>query len=510
MKIIHGWMLFLGLLTLGGCVVTPEPINPEKTAQRVMNDIDQMFKEQIPVSGEVSLYEAMARAVKYNIDHRLKMLSQVVKNRELDLSKYDLLPRLAASAGYKHRDNENASNSFSVSRGVESLETSTSQDKELWTAQAQVVWNVLDFGVSYLRQQQHADKVLIAEEQRRKVVQNIVQEVRQAYWRVVAAQEIEQNLHSAIRDIENALNTARRMKTDGLQRPIQTLEYRRDLLKTYRGLLKKSDELALAKADLARLMNLSPGTYYRVMPMPRKESSFTFNVQQLTSLQLAALRYRPELREMDYNARIVEKEGTIAKLELLPGLSFTLGGYYDDNSFLLNQSWAEAGVQVSYDLVKLATIPDVNALQDSRNKLVNLQRRALSSAILAQMELAVRSYLIAKKDYELSLSATDIENQRYRQYRAQGDTGMTARLELTQAKADMLLASLDQHFQYAQMQSQFGLILNSIGIDPLPQVVASHNLPALTSTMKRYFQEQLPKQLQEVLVEAKTMNVASK
>lgn len=266
MILIQGWRYYIvvavvvKIIFLNGCVVTPTPIDNEGINQRVSTDLEQMFKDQEPVSQIVSLYEAMARALKYNLAHRLKMLEHVVKNRELDVSRYDLLPSLAASAGYKHRDNVNASSSFSVSRGEQSLETSTSQDRELWNTQARIVWNVLDFGVSYLRQQQHANKVLIAEEQRRKVVQNIVQEVRKAYWRVVAAEQIEAQLDRVLHDIKYALSTAKKMQRNALQKPLLTLKYRRDLLKTLRNLVKKKAQLALAKADLARLMNVPPGT----------------------------------------------------------------------------------------------------------------------------------------------------------------------------------------------------------------------------------------------------------
>ncbi|MCX4029336.1 TolC family protein [Endozoicomonas sp. SM1973] len=492
----------IGVLALcvTGCVVTPKPIDKETINQRVTSDLEQMFKDQEPVRGEISLYEAMARALKYNLAHRLKMLDQVVKNRELDVSRYDLLPQLAASAGYKHRDNVNASSSFSVSRDTESLETSTSQDQELWNAQARIVWNVLDFGVSYLRQKQQANKVLIAEEQRRKVVQNIVQEVRHAYWRVVAAEQVEAKLKRVMREIEYALNTAKRMQHGALQKPLLTLKYRRDLLKTLRNLMKKKEQLSLAKADLSRLMNVPLGSRYQVAQPPlATNTAVAFSAHQLQKLQLAALSYRPELMEMDYKSRIVKKEGKIAKLDLLPGLSFNLGSYYDDNSFLLNQSWAEAGIQVSYDLMKLARIPDINLLHETRDKLVNMQRQALTSAVLSQVELSLRSYLAAKQDLEYSIWATDIEKQRYRQYQAASTSGVGERLELIQSQGDLLLAKLDQYYQYAEVQSEYGMVLNSLGIDPLPKTMISHDLTTLAKTLQHYFEKDLRQHVSQIV-----------
>ena len=60
----------------------------------------------------------------------------------------------------------------------ESLRPSTSQERERTLANLNFSWNALDFGVSYYRAQQKADQVLMAEERRRKVVQNVLQDVR--------------------------------------------------------------------------------------------------------------------------------------------------------------------------------------------------------------------------------------------------------------------------------------------------------------------------------------------
>ena len=42
--------------------------------------------------------------------------------------------------------------------------------------------------MSYFNARQQADRTLIAEEQRRKVVQGLIQDVRRAYWRAASAQ----------------------------------------------------------------------------------------------------------------------------------------------------------------------------------------------------------------------------------------------------------------------------------------------------------------------------------
>ena len=78
-----------------------------------------------------------------------------------------LLPRegggLAVAAGYSGRNNELASSSTSIESRRQSLEPSTSSERGLVSSQLALSWNVLDFGVSYIRALQASDRVLIAE-----------------------------------------------------------------------------------------------------------------------------------------------------------------------------------------------------------------------------------------------------------------------------------------------------------------------------------------------------------
>ena len=499
-KMRFGAVLILGLL-LVGCTVTPTPVLDDELNQRASLDLETMFAAQAPISQPIDLYEAIARALKYNLEYRVQVMAEGVSQRQLDTSRYDLLPQLAANAGYSHRDNVNASNSFSISRNVESLETSTSQEQELFNAQAQVVWNVLDFGVSYLRQQQTADQTLIATERRRKVVQNIIQDVRAAYWRVVAADRVVSQLSQMVAQIDQALQTAKQLQTEGIRSPLATLKFRRDLLKTYRVMVKRQDDLRLARLELARLMNLAPGQDYQVVIADEQPLALAASAVGLQQLQFAALTQRPELLELDYSARIADKEAMITNLSFLPGISFRVGSNYDDNSFLLNQNWFDTGVQVSFNLMRLASLPSSRALQAQQIALLDAQRQALTAAVLTQVNVALQSYAIAQRDYALSQRAAEIESQRTQQFTAQRQSGTGQQLELIQSQADTLLAMMDQHFQYVQLQGSYGLVLNSLGIDPLPVTVGSHDIATLSQEIQQYFEQSLPALIEQTVAQ---------
>ena len=111
------------------------------------------------------------------------------------LMQQDMLPKLMTDAGYRWRDNDSGGTSVGIEDRVVSLRPSTSEEREHLLADATFSWDVLDFGMSYYRAKQQADNVNIAEERRRKVLQNIVQEVRDAYWRALGEYASSHSLH---------------------------------------------------------------------------------------------------------------------------------------------------------------------------------------------------------------------------------------------------------------------------------------------------------------------------
>ncbi len=125
-------------------------------------------------------------------------MEQALSQQQLELARYDMLPQIAMSAGYVGRSNTSASSSRSVETGRQSLEPSTSLDQNRDVADLTMVWNVLDFGVSYVSAKQRADQRWIADERKRKVVHTVIQDVRSAYWRAVAAERLLGRIDSLI------------------------------------------------------------------------------------------------------------------------------------------------------------------------------------------------------------------------------------------------------------------------------------------------------------------------
>lgn len=467
---------------LGGCAVQPHALTAEERQASVTADRSAMFTQQEAVQGPITLEEAMARAIKYNLDHRLKLMEEAVSQRQLDLSSTELLPRLVASAGYTARDNEQASSSRDVVTGQQSLAPSTSSDRERRTADLGLSWNVLDFGVSYYQAQQQADRYLVSQERRRKVLHLLMQQTRQAYWQAVGAQQLEAKVEPVLQQARQALADSRKVEVERLRSPLEALTYQRQLIDIVRQLEAVRDELAQAKPRLASVMNLEPGRPYSVVPAGELQvPKVGLSTERMEE---TALLRRPELVEAQYNERIGLLETRKAVARLLPGIELNFGGHYDSNSYLVNQQWWDAGVRVSWNLLNVLNAGKIRGLAKAQLDVVQQQRLALNMAVLTQVHVARLEFQSKVRQYEMTQDLNSVE-QRILQYtRNAASASAQGKLEEIRASAAAMMAELRLYQSYGALQGAYGQVVATLGLDPLPSSVSGHDLKTLGDAVK--------------------------
>ncbi|WP_058546778.1 TolC family protein [Pseudomonas sp. NA13] len=468
-------------LVVSGCAVTSDPIERSVSEQRARTDLQNMYKDQEPLSGPLTLHQAMARAVKYNLEGRLKIMEEALAKRQLDLASFDMLPRMALDAGYVGRNNVNASSSQSVETGTQSLEPSTSQDRDREVADLTMVWNVLDFGVSYISAKQAGDQRLIVQERRRKVINTIVQDVRSAYWRAMAAERLLKQIDSLMARVEAARDNSQSMSEQRIGDPVQALGYQRSLIQATRQLEEQRRALSLAKTELATLINLPLGTELTLATQDE------YNIPELkvdlARLEQEALASRPELREQDYQTRITAAETRKAMLRLLPGLEFSAGGHYDSNSFLVEQGWADYGVKVTWNLFNVISAPAAIDVAKAGEEVAAARRQAMSIAVLAQLYVANANYREALRQFKTSQQLADIDGQIVGQLRNRYQAAGIGELDLIQGELNTLQADLRRDLAYADLRNAYGQIFASAGLDPLPNEVQSTQVQSIATAL---------------------------
>jgi outer membrane protein TolC len=469
---------------LAGCATRPEPISSSESAAFTENRVERLLAQQEPVAGAISLHEAMARAIKFNLDTRVEQAQAALKLKELDLSHYKMLPALVAGSGFTGRDNTSASSSQSIASGRQSLEPSTSSEKNLLSSDLTFSWNILDFGLSYVRAQQLADEALIAEEARRRVANRVIEDVRTAYWRAVTAERLASRMRGLEAQVQTALRDTRRQYGDVNVNPVTALTYERDLVEVRRQIQQVDSDLAVAKSQLAALMNLTPGTSFRLVDS-RAASVPTLNRTPADMLRIA-LNNRPEMREVQYRLRINEKETTAALLELLPGAQLYLGGNYDSNKFLFNNNWLAYGAKASWNLLKIVQYPARKASIDAQDAMLDERSMALTMAIMTQVHVSRARYVLAYRDLKTAADMLNVQNSLRAQIRSQIAVDRSGSQLLIKEELNALLAEVRFDLAHAQLQNAFASVYGALGLDP---VDSSVDLNADTKTVARQLEK---------------------
>ncbi|MBF0134781.1 MAG: TolC family protein [Magnetococcus sp. DMHC-1] len=481
-----GWILLL--ILPAGCIVKPQALTEAEQARLVEADELKMFENQPPLPETVTIYDAMARAISFNLDHRLKLMEEMLSRNQLDLTRAELLPGLLASAGYTSRSNAAASSSQSVQSGSISLESSTSQNRDHEQIDLSMTWNVLDFGVSYFRARQEADRLLITEERRRKVIQNLTREIRYAFWRAWGAQNLAQEITDALQQAEEARVALEQIAQERLRPPLEILRYRRSILEIVVQLEKLRDDMAMARIELSPLMNVPPGKTFKLAATEPPLTAFPSDMP-LAALERLALRNRPELREENYQARISSEETRKAIARLFPGLEMSLTGNYESNTFLVNQSWAEAGLRISWNLINLATAPWRLQWARSQEAVTETRRLALHMAILSQTHIAWRQYLTALQQYRRTMDLSTIDQAILHHVTTQQNNAAENRLEQIRNKVKAVLTRLQQNQALAQLENALGQLQVAVGADPVAMNTTDNDLKSLSENIEKNLTE---------------------
>ena len=467
---------------LAGCSVTPKPISQAEHKTRASNDAAKMFSAQAPVSGKISLAEATARAITYNMDYRLRMMEEAYAFGQLDVANFDMLPKVTASAGYTNRSNDGFSTSLSQD-GTVGTSYSASSERAVVTSKSGISWSVLDFGLSYFRAKQLADQTLVAEERRRKAVQNLVLDVRQAFWRAYVAQQLLPEMGALLTELDRNSTRAKVILAQKLLTPLQIISYRRSLIDLEQQLALRASDLAQARVEFAQLINLPPDQAY-VLEAPGTEVDVKEFVGKIEVLDQLALEMRPELREEGYRIRMTEVDKIRAQLQaLLPGVSVDYSYNTSTNKYLLDRSWTSVGADAAINLVKVFSLPAINRASESQKEMDEARRMALVTGVLAQIRIAVTRYEVLGREYEYWLDAVADDRRYLDTLSSTAAVGLETELELIRAKAKLIGTRASAGVAYATLEGAMGRIYNSVGLDVLPREMKRNDLQTLTSEL---------------------------
>ena len=483
-------IIFALVVWVGACARTPEPLDRDMVAKELQSDLDTLGVVIDALEAPITLYQAIARSILYNREYKLAAMEAALSQRQYDLAKTKILPALTVSAGYSARDKYAASASTTFTDDEPDVlpaspSYSVSQDKNRTTGSATFTWNILDFGLSYVRAGQSADRRMIAIERQRKVVHNIVREVTSSYWRAIAAENLLDELGPLLRRVEAALADSRRIEKRRLTSPLEALIYQKELLEIRRTLHTQQRTLMTAKLELAQLMGLLPGQQYKLAKVDYIIPEIAMNISLMEN---TAMMSRPELMEARYQKRISRSEVRAALLSMLPSLNLTASANTDDSDYQKYNDYVEMGAQVSYNLMSAFTGPANRKVAKAAVDVAEEQRLAMAMAVVSQVHIANMNFVQSRQDYMVAEEYLDVSRRLTKQTRDAQKVAKFGELEVIRQEASLLLANLRRDIAFAELQNSFGTVYASIGLDVVPNNLNDMSIASLSNAITQSLQ----------------------
>lgn len=475
----------LGLLT--GCAsVQPVPIEPDFINDQLALDQEMAQENVEPILGPLTLEEAIARAIKYNLDHRARLIEQAIAHGEFDLSRYDMLPSVLADAGYTTRNKPLLTTSRTLEGADPEAEgeaadelnqqaesdvggrddPSVGTDNSKWELSLGLSWSLVDFGSSYYAAKQNADRLLIAMEGRRRAMHLLIMDVQTAYWRAASAQELEHRVRETIEETREAIEAARESAELNELNPLINLRHQRVLLTTLRSIHRVQEELSAAKVELANLINAPFDADFDLDPGFLEPPGGDFLDRPLSELELVALYNNADLKVPFYQARIAAAETRRALLDLMPGIQLDWGPRYTTDSFVINNQWNQGAVSITWNLLNVLRAGDVMDNAKAREELAQMRRAAVQMSVVTQVHLARLLVQNSADQFETAedLLSVDkaIESHQIRGFEA----GTTSRAEVVSAKAAAIVTEMERYQALAKFYTASGQLQAALGVEP--------------------------------------------
>jgi multidrug efflux system outer membrane protein len=455
-------------LLVAGCAVEPQPLSQEERDRRTVSDLRLLREIEYVPTSPITLNEAIARAVSFNLERRVKEIEREISEAELETKNYDMLPALEIDAA----------------RNKTSNKLTSTDDPLVRTASAGVTWNVLDLGVSYARAKQTADKTLIARENERKALQDIARNVRTAYWRAFGAQRLMDQVGTLSKNIQVAMRESREMERTGANDVAKSVAYRREIVESVREALTIQRELREARGELSKLLNIRPGVDFDLAGVSL-DANMPALPMSLPEMETQAIENRPEIRVEDYNERISEWQAREALFDMLPGLKLSAAKNYSSDVFNLTPNWISTGFQLGMNIFDLFSGSSRMEEADRRGELARSQRLALTLAVMTQTHMAYIRFRNATQQMRLAREVARADRRLALLVASDTDFANTDYLEAVQVATRRLRSEADEHRARVELIAAHSDLMHSIGLDAFPPDLRVRSIAELTAEVAK-------------------------
>lgn len=481
-------MGFLPIL-ITACTIHPKTMTMQERYNLATKDIHNLFSQPSNQSITIDYYEALARSVQCNLDYRIKLVNIALQAGQLDIAVFKMFPALNSSGTLYTRSNDYSVSGITAAGVTTGLSSST--PRTLLTARNAISWNLLDFGMGYVKAKQQYNQILIAEEETRRQLQELAQDVLVAYWVAYSAQELLQETAEFQALLTRSKKILDRAIVDKTVPKENLLNYQGSILDGDRKLIQLQYKYNKAIQDLKHLLYIAVDQKIYLAKPPKE----LFQTQDLKELDLAKLDAvtlinHPKLQGQHYQERIAEYGLSTVLLQALPGITLNYGWNYDSNKFLLNNKWIDKSLDVAWNLINLASLPANYKTAKAQIQYEKIKSMAMTMAALTETRYAFVHYQTLRKEYQIAQKQTTNSRAIYTLNQNRRLASIASDQEVILAKLKAIASKMDEDLLLSDLSVALGQLYLSVGLDLLPEDIINKPLPEAKNIVREKIKQQ--------------------
>lgn len=419
-----------------------------------------------------TLEECLQLAVENNLQLYSLKLQQAVSDDKAMAHLLTALPSFQTSYKYNIRDNEAGATSEGIEDGLESLRASKSTDKQIGSFRLEMALSTLDFGLAYINSRFEKDQKRKAYINREKAERELKFQVAQAFYSVAAAQSVMTQAKAEILKNEETLTKVESLFDKQHISRFELLRFKKKFLESRKQLREYERSYKNHCLNLSALLGLYPDANIAVdtsvflLDPDADHFKIHYQLPAYEKLEQNAFLMREELLEID-----VEKHMSLLKqkselLKMFPNVRLLAAFNDSSNSFLHNQNWSEAGINVIMDFMKIPSRLKNMSAEEKQRTVLKFKQFSTMLNITAQIKIASANIEEVKERLSLREDIHHIIKQEQTLTKEAYKKGQRTQLDVLEKDIDLLMSHIQRTAAFANYNVAIHRLLN---ISALPQ-----------------------------------------
>lgn len=451
------------------CVSTHNVDMEGDRAVNLRDDMRRLAESRMVLPDKpLTLNEAINFALIYNLDLRVAELEQQIAEDDALAARLDMLPNLNLNASKTRRSEDRRQDYIDADTGVVQNSNTLSSFKSSLTADLSLTWNVLDFGMSWVRARQAGYQTRMADLQRLRQAQLLALEITNAYWRAALAEDSLDYIRAVAAEMRQQKAMIERSVAEHRVDPIMAKDAQRRIVELEITIRDLQAEVSSSRIELSRLMGLKQGqdfTLEREAIRPILAGLPRPHQLDIELLESHALHNRPELFAADFQEKINRDNVRAELLSMFPDLTFGIGRHYDDNRLLHANNWNTVGVNFGWNLLKLPSLAKRKNAREHEVEQAKYERLQTTVGVVTQVHLSLLDYAVKVDRMLLLEESYTLANDVLSMVQEHNRLGKISDLAVTERVLQDLAAKMRRDQSVVDVMVSYRRMLSSSGVD---------------------------------------------